>query len=163
MSDKKFSRTWKASRKGRKQRKYIFNAPLHLRQKMLSVHLSKQLREKYGKRSIPVKKGDKVKVMCGNFRGKEGNVEKVNMRKRLVQVNGVEVIKKDGSKQPVMMQPSNLMITVLEIKDKKRKDKLEHKLEPAARPIGTSGASASTSGGEGRAASVQKKKKEDKK
>ena len=52
---KKFSASWKTSTQPRKQRKYRHNAPMHLRQKLVSVHLSKDLRKNYGKRSIPVR------------------------------------------------------------------------------------------------------------
>ena len=47
---KDFSKSWKSSRQPRKQRKYVFNAPLHIRHKLVSANLSKELRKKYGKR-----------------------------------------------------------------------------------------------------------------
>ena len=61
--NKKFSTSWKASKRPGKQRKYSANAPLHLKKKFVSVNLSKELRKKYEKRNIPVKKGDMVKIM----------------------------------------------------------------------------------------------------
>jgi len=54
---KKFSNSWKASKQVRKQRKFRYNAPLHIKHKFLSAHLSKELMKKYGTRNIPVKKG----------------------------------------------------------------------------------------------------------
>ena len=68
---KKFSKKWKASGKARKQRKYVANAPLHIKKKFLSANLSKELRKKYG-RSLQIRKGDSVKVMRGKFKGKTG-------------------------------------------------------------------------------------------
>lgn len=115
-----FSSTWKRSGQARKQRKYRFNAPLHVRQKMVSVHLSKDLRTKHGTRNAQVKKGDKVKVLRGKFSKKEGKVERVNLKDSKVFVTGLEMIKKDGSKVPAAFDPSNLMITNLE-SGKKRK------------------------------------------
>jgi len=50
-----FSTKWKASKQVRKQRKYIFNLPLHLQNKLMSSHLEKTLRTKYGRRSIAVR------------------------------------------------------------------------------------------------------------
>ncbi|HSQ01903.1 MAG TPA: 50S ribosomal protein L24, partial [Methanobacterium sp.] len=50
----------------RKQRKFIYKAPLHIRHKLMSVTLSEELREQYGRRSLPVKTGDTVKVMRGD-------------------------------------------------------------------------------------------------
>ena len=59
---KKFSTAWNASKQPRKQRKYRANAPLHTKYKFLGVHLSKELREKHGVRSMAVITGHKVKV-----------------------------------------------------------------------------------------------------
>ena len=62
---KEFNKEWKASNQPRKQRKYRWNAPIHLREKMLSSHLSKDLRKKYSRRSFGLKKGDTIKIMNG--------------------------------------------------------------------------------------------------
>ncbi|KHO46810.1 MAG: large subunit ribosomal protein L24 [archaeon GW2011_AR3] len=125
--EKKFSSKWKASTKPRKQRKYSFNAPLHLKGKMLHSHLSKDLRNKHGKRSIRVKVGDKVKVMKGQFRGKIGKIASVDLKATRLQVEGIEIIKKDGSKVAFFMHPSNVMITELNTDDKNRMKRLEAK------------------------------------
>ncbi len=121
----KFSRSWKSSKKPSKQRKYRENAPLHIRQKFMSVHLSPELREKHGKRNISVRKGDKVKVMRGNFKDHEGKVNTVDRNYIRVYVQGAEVTKKDGTKSQFPIHPSNLMITELKLDDKKRKQSLE--------------------------------------
>ena len=47
---------WNSVKDRRKQRKYIYNAPIHVRRKLMSAHLSKELREKYKRRSFPIKK-----------------------------------------------------------------------------------------------------------
>ena len=65
----------------RKSRKAHFSAPSHIRRKIMSSHLSKELKTKYDVRSIPVRKGDTVKVMRGTFKGREGKVQSV-YRKR---------------------------------------------------------------------------------
>lgn len=122
-----FSTTWKHSVQSRKQRKYRYNAPLHLKGKMIHVHLSPSLRQKYGIRSLLVRKGDKVKISRGQHRKKEGKVEKVVIKRERVFVTGVETIKKDGSKILFPLTPSNLIITDLDLSDKKRKSKLESK------------------------------------
>jgi len=69
---KEWSSSWKSSKQRRKQRKYIYNAPLHVRRKLMVSPLSKELREKLGKRNVVVKVGDKVVIERGDFRGKEG-------------------------------------------------------------------------------------------
>ena len=47
------------------------NAPLHTRRKMMHVHISKELRAKLGtaRRSAPLHRGDRVKVMRGEVAG----------------------------------------------------------------------------------------------
>ena len=58
----------------RKSRKAHFSAPSNIRRKIMSSHLSKDLRTKYDVRSIPVRKGDTVKIMRGTHKGREGKV-----------------------------------------------------------------------------------------
>ena len=77
----KFSRSWISSVQVRKQRKYRHNAPLHIKGKFLNANLAKPLREKYGVRSFRLRKGDKVKIMRGQFKGKEGKIEFVDITK----------------------------------------------------------------------------------
>lgn len=118
--NKRFSISWKKSKQPRKQRKYRYNAPLHIKTKFLSAHLSKELKKKYGKRNVTVKKGDKVKILRGSFKGRTGSIERVNVKKTKVYVTGAETVKKDGSKTFYPINPSNIIITELESEDKKR-------------------------------------------
>lgn len=123
----KFSASWTGSKQPRKQRKYVANAPLHLRRKMVSVTLSKDLRKKHDKRNFPVRKGDSVSIMRGEFKGKTGKIENVDLKKLRVEVEGIYRTKKDGSKTNVYFAPSNLMIKELILEDKKRKAALDRK------------------------------------
>lgn len=123
----KFSTSWKSSKQPRKQRKYLANAPIHLKRKVLGVNLSKELRKKYEKRNIVVKKGDVVKIMRGKFKGKSGKVIKVRIKSPLVNVEGIQVKKRDGSKANVKLQASNLQIIELSLDDRKRLGKREEK------------------------------------
>lgn len=122
---KNFSSSWNRSKQPRKQRKYRFNAPLHIKQKFAHSTLSEQLRKKYGRRSLGVKKGDKVKVMRGQFRKHEAKVERVDLKNERVYVEGVEFPKKDGTKRKYPLHASNLMITELNSDDKMRKKAIE--------------------------------------
>lgn len=117
----KFSIHWKSSKQPRKQRKYRANAPLHLRKEFVSVNLSKELRKKMGKRNIPAKKGDKVKVFVGKFKGKTGKILSVNLKTSKIIVEEMQIKKQDGSKANVKLQPSNLQI--IEMADRKTKNK----------------------------------------
>ncbi len=116
----KFSKSWAGSRQPRKQRKLRYNAPLHLRHKFLSANLSKELRKKHGKRSIPLRKGDEVLVMRGGFAGKKGKILEVDLKRCKVTIDGMNRKKADGSKVNVKLHPSNLQIVSLEMEDSRR-------------------------------------------
>ncbi len=75
-----FSVHWIGSKQPRKQRKYRANAPIHLRHKLVSANLSKELRAKHGRRSFPLRTGDSVKIMRGEFKGKTGKIESINLK-----------------------------------------------------------------------------------
>jgi len=124
---KEFAKSWIRSKQPRKQRKYRYNAPLHIKSKFSSAHLSKELKKKYGKRSVEVRKEDKVKIMRGQFKGKSGKIERVDIKKSKVYITGIEVIKKDGTKILYPIHPSNLLIEELNLTDKKRAKSLERK------------------------------------
>ncbi len=121
---KEWSNAWASSKQPRKQRKYVHNAPLHVRHKLVSVHLAPALRERYKKRAVPVRKGDRVKVMRGEDKGYNGVVEKVELKKGVVYIENLKVKKVDGTEVPKPVKPSNLMIVELNIDDKKRHAKL---------------------------------------
>ena len=118
---KVFSTMWKASTQRRKQRKYLYNLPLHTKRKQLSVHLSKPLREKHGVRAVPVRVDDKVRVLRGSHKGKEGKVKSINLKNLKITVEKIEHPKREGGASPYPLSPSNLMIT--ELKSEKRRFK----------------------------------------
>jgi large subunit ribosomal protein L24 len=122
-----FSTKFKESKQPRKQRLYRNNAPLHIKQKFVHAHLSKELRQKYQKRSLGIRKGDKVKIVRGQFKGKTGSIENINLKKGTATITGIEVLKKEGSKALYPINVSNLIITEINLDDKKRKMKLEGK------------------------------------
>ena len=124
---KKFSTKWKGSKQPRKQRKYLANAPLHIRKNFVSVNLSKELRGKYGKRNLVVRKGDTVKIMRGKYKKKQGKVTEVKMKIGKIMIDGIQVTKKDGSKVNVPLRASNLQIIEVGGEDKKRIKKEEEK------------------------------------
>ena len=117
---KKFSKYWIRSRKPKKQKKYAANAPLHIKQKFVGSHLSKELREKYKTRSVALRKGDDIKIVVGQFKGKTGKVDRVDVKRARAYISGVDFIKKEGTKTFYPIHPSNLIITKLNMEDKKR-------------------------------------------
>ncbi len=108
-----------------KQRKAMFNAPLHQQRKVVAAHMDENLLLKYDKRSVPVIKGDTVKVMRGSFKGHEDKVVRINVKKRHLEIEGLTMSKADGNKIAKPVHPSNVMITKLNLTDKWRRKKLE--------------------------------------
>ncbi len=117
---KAWSNKWVSSKQPRKQRKYRYNAPMHVRQKFVSAHLSEALKNRFGKRSLSIRKGDEVKVMRGSGRGFKGKVERINLKKAKVYIEGFNVKKVDGSEILKAVEPSNLIITEPKMDDKRR-------------------------------------------
>jgi large subunit ribosomal protein L24 len=116
-----------------KQRKELFNAPLHKKRKWIASHLEENLLLKYDRRSIPVVKGDTVKVMRGSFKGHEDKIAHVNIKKRYVEIEGLTTTKADGKKIARPLHASNLLITKLNLTDKWRRKKLEKGLSEEAK------------------------------
>lgn len=106
----------------RKQRKWLYkDSKLHDRHKLLKATLSAELRKKYGKRNVRLKKGDKVKILRGVFSGHEGKVNEVNMKTLLVKVEGATIKKTDGSEIQQPVKPSNVMITELKMDNNRKR------------------------------------------
>jgi large subunit ribosomal protein L24 len=115
------------SKQPRKQRKSLYNALLHLRQKQMTAILSRELREKYGIRNLPVHKGDRVRVLRGEFKGVEGNVVKVNLSSYTINIDGVTRKKASGDQVFAPIHPSNVMIVKLNLEDERRRAILERR------------------------------------
>lgn len=108
------------SKQPRKQRKALYNAPAHARGKHLSATLSKDLRADIGTRALPLRAGDKVRVLRGDFKGHEGKVLEVDYNNYKVTVEEVTLAKADGTSVFIPVDPSNLMIIKAELDDKRR-------------------------------------------
>jgi large subunit ribosomal protein L24 len=124
-----WSNAWKASSQKRKQRKFAFRAPLHIKHKFVSVSLSKELKALHLTRSVSVRVGDIVTVMAGQFKSTSGKVSKVSLIKTRIYVEGAAVKRRDGTDSLYPIHPSNLMITSLDLSDKTRADKLAKVME----------------------------------
>ncbi len=111
----------------RKQRKAYFNAPLHIRQKFMTAPLSPELREKLGIKRLPVRKGDVVRIMRGDWKGHEGKVVRVDLKRVRIYVEGVTIKRADGTPRYYPIHPSKVMIVKLDLSDKKRQEIIERK------------------------------------
>jgi large subunit ribosomal protein L24 len=122
------STAWIASKQPRKQRKFRYNAPLHLKSKFLTAHVSKDLKAKHGLRSLRVRTGDKVRILRGQFKDREGKVERVDAKKSKVFVSKVDTLKKDGATRvPYPLDASNLLIVEFDMTDKRRAEMLKER------------------------------------
>ena len=114
------------TRQPRKQRKRMFNEPLHKSRKHMGSHLSLELRDKYKwLRTIPVRKGDTVKIIRGSFRDHIGKVATVSAKSGYITVEKATIAKVDGTQIARDIHPSNVIITKLDLSDPNRRRKIE--------------------------------------
>jgi large subunit ribosomal protein L24 len=102
------------------QRKALYNMPLHLRHKLFNAKLSKELAEKYGVKRLPVRVGDVVRIMRGDFAGHEGKVVNVDLKRVRIFVEGAQIKRSDGTPVYYPIHPSKVMIVKLDLSDKYR-------------------------------------------
>ncbi len=103
------------------ERKKYHAAPLHIKKRHVSAHLSEDLRKVIGARAMTVVKGDKVRVMRGKLRGQEKVVAKVDYSNRCIYLEGVTNKNARGEERLVKFQPSNVMLIELKITDGREK------------------------------------------
>lgn len=116
-----------SSTKARKQRKARANAPLHKKRRMVSAHLDSALMKEYNVRSVAVRKGDTVRVIRGDkdFKASEAKVASVDLKSLKLIIENVTVPKADGTQKQKPVDPSNVLLTRLDLSDPWRKEKLD--------------------------------------
>ncbi|KAJ5357044.1 hypothetical protein N7517_011653 [Penicillium concentricum] len=107
-----------------KSRKAHFQAPSSERRVILSAPVSKELKEKYGIRSIPIRKDDEVVVARGSQKGREGKITNVYRLKFSIFVEKIVRDKSNGQSVPIPLHPSKVVITKLHL-DKDREQIIE--------------------------------------
>jgi large subunit ribosomal protein L24 len=115
-----------------KQRKLLYQSPAHRIRRLLSAPLSEDLRKSQARRSCPVRKGDTVKILRGDFAGIEGKITKVDTNRQRIFVEGVQRERVAGTSTNVSVHSSKVVITKLNLDDKWRSDSL--KLTATPRP-----------------------------
>ena len=117
------------SKQPRKQRKDYFDAPHHLRNRRMTAPLSHALREKYGIRRLPVHKDDRVIVFKNRSEDEEikGKVIKVIPQRYSIHIEGHSKEKADGTIVSFPIHPSNVVITSLNLRDKKRREMIQRR------------------------------------
>ena len=101
----------------RKQRRASFNASPFDRHRQMSVALSRDLRSRYKRRALPLRKGDTVRIISGSFKGREERVSKVDMRSLRVTLDNVTTKKVDQKLKPLPIRTSHLILTRLNLAD----------------------------------------------
>ncbi|MBZ3884815.1 60S ribosomal protein L26 [Sciurus carolinensis] len=81
-----------------KNRKRHFNAPSHIRRKIMSPPVPKELRQKYNVPSLPIPKDDEVQVVRGHYKGPQiGKVVQVYRKKYVIYIERVQQEKANGT------------------------------------------------------------------
>ena len=111
----------------RKQRKRLFNAPAHIRHKLMAAPLSNELAASKGAKTLPVRKGDTVRILRGDNKGFEGKVSRVDLKAYRIYLEGLTREKVDGTNIFLPIHPSKVQIRNLNLDDKWRKDILARK------------------------------------
>ena len=93
----------------------------------MSAALDKTLKIQYKKNAFPLVKGDSVKIITGEYKGKAGKVTAVNLKRQIIHIEGILTKKANGKEAFIPMRPSNVIITEFNLKDEKRKKILERK------------------------------------
>ncbi len=107
-----------------KQRKLFYQAPAHKVHRFMSAPLSEDLSTSQGRRAYPVRKGDTVKIVRGDFAGIEGKVTEVDTGSQRLFVEGVQREKVAGTSTNVSVHSSKVMITKLNLEDKWRAESI---------------------------------------
>ena len=111
----------------RKQRKSLYQSPLHKRYKRFCAPLTPELKTSHNTNSLPVRTGDTVRIMRGDRKGLEGKISRVDRKNYRVFVEGVTREKVDGTTIPVPIHPSKIMVVNLNLDDKWRRETLKRK------------------------------------
>jgi large subunit ribosomal protein L26e len=99
--------------KRRVQRKLQLGAPSSVKRKLMSSHLNKLLRDQYKIRSLPIKRGDEVKILKGKGKGKSGKVVQVYRKRNVIYVDKVQRDKQNGQTVFLPIKPSYCVIEKL--------------------------------------------------
>jgi len=113
-----------------KQRKRHFNAPAHIRHKMMAAPLSAELTASRGAKTMPVRKGDTVRIQRGDNKGFEGKVSRVDLKAYRIYMEGLTREKVDGTNIFLPIHPSKVEIRNLTLDDKLRKSVVDRRVAP---------------------------------
>ena len=108
----------------RRQRKALYTADSFERRVRMGVPLSRELRTRFHTRTVPIRKGDTVRVLSGSFAGREERVAKVHRRDYRVTLDNVTLKTAEEKLKPLTLGVGNLVITRLNLSDPWRRRSL---------------------------------------
>ncbi len=113
-----------------KQRKRnIYKTNIYGKRKLLVAKLDKPLIKNTAKKRLTIRKGDVVKVLRGNYKGKSGKVERVSYTQAKIFIKDIKQTNSKGQDKLIPFNASNLMIVELILEDNKRIKNLEKKVK----------------------------------
>merc|ERR1712088_312434 len=111
-------------------------APSHIRRKLMTAPLSKDLKQKYGVRSMPIRKDDEVQVVRGHYKGQQvGEVVQCYRKKFCVYIERIQREKANGASVFVGIHPSKVCIVKLKM-DKDHKSIIDRRAKGRAEATG---------------------------
>ena len=99
----------------RKSRKAHFAAPSHIRYRLMSAALSKELRGRHNVRSMPLRRDDEVLIVRGVRKGEKGRITSVYRSKFVIYIEKINGRRQNQTPTRLPIQPSNVVITKLKL------------------------------------------------
>ena len=103
----------------------LIHVPKHKLDKMVGARLADTLREQYKRKTARIVRGDSVRVLRGEYKGVEGKVEKINVERGTLTVEGIRREKIRGGQVKVPIHSSNVSIIALNLEDKYRSSRIQ--------------------------------------
>ena len=101
------------SSKKRTNRRNYYKADSNKKRIFMSSKLDKNLRKNYDLKTIPLRKGDEVKITRGNHKGKVGKIVQISRKGMFLYINTVTFKKMKGDEAYSPVHPSNVEILKL--------------------------------------------------
>ncbi|MGI0054278.1 MAG: 50S ribosomal protein L24 [Thermoplasmata archaeon] len=101
----------------RKQRRMLYEADTTRRRRLMSVPLSKELRGRFHRRALPLRKGDTVRILKGSYVGREERVAKVDRRGLSVTLDNVTSKTGESKSTPLPVRTGSLILVRLNLAD----------------------------------------------
>ncbi len=108
-----------------KMRKLVHCPPNNRLSSKIRATIAHEQREKYGIRSVRIRRDDRVRVLRGEYKGVEGKITKIYTESGRINIEGVTREKISGGSIPIKIHASNVMVTSLNLDDQWRRKKLE--------------------------------------